>query len=150
MLITDHLSLITVLLYFSNVKLIHRGLRTTVNQDLQCIDCPFEAGFDDLHFVLRDRLQNVVRGVLPWGWSPDADFEPDKLSSSQRFDHRLDAVMAAMAASLFNAQASGLQIQIVVDENQIVGGELELAEEALQRRAGHVHEIERAGQFDQL
>jgi hypothetical protein len=37
-----------------------------------------------------------------------------------------------------------------MDENEIVGGELELAEKALQRRAGEVHEVERGGQLDQL
>jgi hypothetical protein len=58
--------------------------------------------------------------------------------------------VTSRASRLFDAKASWLQIQIVMDENEIVGGELELAEKALQRRAGEVHEVERGGQLDQL
>jgi hypothetical protein len=55
-----------------------------------------------------------------------------------------------MPSGLFDAKAAWLQIQIIVDENQIVDGELQLAQKTFQWRACHVHEVESAGKFDQL
>src|SRR6478736_6436177 len=55
-----------------------------------------------------------------------------------------------MPSCLLDAQAARLQVQIVMHENEIVRGESVLSEKTFERRARHVHEIERARQFDQL
>jgi hypothetical protein len=87
---------------------------------------------------------------LPRRRTTNADFHSDELNGPQRVDHRFDAVVAAVASSLLNAQAAGLEIKIVMHENEIVRGKLVLAEKTFERRTRHVHEVERAGQFDQL
>ena len=38
----------------------------------------------------------------------------------------------------------------IVDENQIVDGELQLAQKTFKWRARHIHEVESPGKFDQL
>src|SRR6185503_10465977 len=135
---------------FSDIELIHGRLRPTVNQHLEGIHGALETGFDDLHLLLRDSFQDVVRGVLTRRRTPDADFDSDELGGSQCVDHRLNAVVTAMPSCLLDAQAARLEIQIVMHENEIIRGELVLAEKTLERRARHIHEIERPGQFDQL
>ena len=143
-------SSLIIVLSFPNIELIHRSFCAPMNQYLQRIDRPFETRLKHLHLILRHLLQHVICGILTRCRTTDSDFQPDELSSSQRVNHGFHAVVASMASRLFDAKASWLQVQIVMDENEIVGGELELAEKALQRRAGEVHEVERGGQLDQL
>jgi hypothetical protein len=49
---------------------------------------------------------------------------------------------------LLNTETAGLQIKVVVEENQIVGGELALPEKTFEGRAGEIHEVEGTGQFN--
>ena len=141
-------SFISFVIAFTGIELIHRRLGPAVNQHLKGIDRSFETGLDDFHLVLRDRFQNVVRGILPRRRTTNADFHSDELNGPQRVDHRFDAVVAAVASGLLNAQAAWLEIKIVMHENEIVRGKLVLAEKTLERRTHYVHEVERAGQFD--
>jgi hypothetical protein len=55
-----------------------------------------------------------------------------------------------VSAGLFDPETAWFQIQIVVNENQIVDGELQLSQKAFERRAGDIHEVESAGEFNQL
>lgn len=121
-----------------------------MDQAFERVDRSLERRLDDIELILGDRFQHVVRRILAWCWSPDSDFESNKLRGPQCLDDRLDAVVASMPAGLFDPEAAWLQIQIVVDENQIVDGELQLAQKAFERRARDVHEVESAGEFNQL
>src|SRR4029078_6245615 len=98
---------------------------------------PLETWSDYLNLSLRHGFQDVVRGVLTRRRTPDADFDSDELSRSQCVDHRFDAVVTAIPSCLLDAQAARLQVQIVMHENEIVRGELVLAEKTFERRARH-------------
>jgi len=119
-----------------------------MDQTFQRIDGAVETWIQYLDFLFRERLQHVVRGILMRRRPADADFQPDKLCGAERFDHRLDAVVPSVPARLLDPQAPRLQIEIVVNENEIVGGERELAQEAFERRTGDVHPVEGAGEFE--
>jgi hypothetical protein len=134
---------------FPSVELIHGSFSAAMDEDLQCVHRSLKTRLDDVHFILRDRFQDVVCRVLHRRGAPDTNFNPDELRSAQRFNHRFDAVVTAMPSGLFDPKAARFQIQIIVDENEIVAGELQLPEKTFQRRARNVHEPEGAGEFNQ-
>jgi hypothetical protein len=92
---TSDSSFLIVIAAFTDIELVHGRLRPAVNQHLEGIDRSVETGLDHLHLLLRDRFQDVVRRILPRRRTPNADFDSDELSSSQRVDHRFDAVVTA-------------------------------------------------------
>jgi len=141
------LSLFRILSY---VKLVHGYFGSAVNQALERIDRSLKTRLDDVHFVLRDRFQHVIRGILPRRRAADAYLQSHKLRGPQCLNDRLDAVVASMPPGLFDLEAARFQIQIVMDENQIVDGELQLTQKTFKRRARHIHEVESPGEFDQL
>src|SRR5262245_35306760 len=110
--------------FFTHIKLVHGDFGPPMKQTFQRIDRSLETRIDDLHFVLVDRFQHIIGGVLTRRRTADADFESHKLRGPKGFNDGLDAVVASMPSSLLDAKAARFQIQIVVDKNQIVGGEL--------------------------
>ncbi len=94
-----------------------------MDQAFQHVDRSLDRGLNDLHLVLGDCFQHIVCRILSRCRTPDSYFEPHKLRSPHCLDDRLDAVMAAVSAGLFDPEPAWFQIQIVVDENQIVDGE---------------------------
>lgn len=119
-----------------------------MDEDLECVHRSLKTRLDNVHLILRDRFQYIVRRVLHRRGAPDTNFKPDEMRSTQRFNHRFDAVVTAMPSGLFDSEAARFQVQIVVDENEIVAGELQLPEKTFQRRARNIHEIEGTGKFN--
>src|SRR5262249_17318476 len=64
---------------FPNIELIHGDFGPAMNQTFHRVDRPLETRLEDLHFVLADRFQHIIRRVLPRRRTPDADFQSHKL-----------------------------------------------------------------------
>jgi hypothetical protein len=55
-----------------------------------------------------------------------------------------------MSTNLFDPEAPQIKIKIVMDKNQVVGGQRTLTQEAFERRTGEVHPVEGAGEFEEF
>jgi hypothetical protein len=55
-----------------------------------------------------------------------------------------------MPSTHFNAQSPRFQIQIIVNDNEFVGCEFQVLEEAFKGRAADIHRVQQTCQFDYL
>jgi len=55
-----------------------------------------------------------------------------------------------MPTGLFNPETPQIKIKIVVDENQVVGGQRKFTQEAFERRTSDVHPVEDTGEFEEF
>ncbi len=136
--------------FLTHIKLIHRHGYPPVNQTFQRIDGAIETGIQYFDLFSRERLQHIVRRILTWCWSADSDLDPHKLGRPDRVNDRLDPVMSPMSAGLFDPKTPQIKIKIVVNENQIVGGQRKLTQEAFEWRTRDVHPVEGAGEFEEF
>lgn len=113
-----------------------------MDQTFQRIHGSVKAGRKHRHLVLRHRLQDIVCGVLTGSGSTDSNFHTDELRSPQCFDDRFDSVMPARPAALLDTQPPGLQIEIVMNENQIVRLDFKLAHQAFERGTCEIHPVQ--------
>ena len=121
-----------------------------MNQTFQRIDGPVETGIQHLDLFSRERLQHIVRRILTRCRSADSDLDPHKLGRPDCVNDRLDSVMSPMPTGLFDPETPQIKIEIVVDEDQVVGGQRKLTQEAFERRTGDVHPVEGAGEFEEF
>ncbi len=135
---------------FAYVKLIHRHGRPPMDQTFQRIDGTIETGIQHLELFSRERLQHIVRRILTRSRAADSDLDPDKLGRPDRVNDRLDSVVPSMPTGLLDAEPSQIKIEIVVDEDQVVGGQRKLTEEAFERRTSDVHPVEGTGEFEEF
>lgn len=134
----------------AHVEAVHCHFGPPVNQAFQRVDGSLQARLEHVHLFPCHRFQHIVRRILSGSRSADPDFDPDELLSTQGFDDRLDAVVSAVAASPFDPETSCFQIQVIMDEKEVVCGKPVLAEETLERRTRHIHEVEGAGKLDEF
>lgn len=145
----SHSSLITFL-SFTHIKLIHRHGCPPVDQTFQRIDSAIETGIQHLVLFSRECLQHIVRRILTRCRSADSDLDPHKLGRPDRVNDRFDPVVASMPTGLFDPKAPQIKIKVVMDENQVVGGQRILTQEAVERRTSDVHPIEGAGELEEF
>jgi hypothetical protein len=55
-----------------------------------------------------------------------------------------------MSTGLFNPEAPQIKIKIVMDKNQVVGGQRTLTQEAFERRTSEVHPVQSTGKFEEF
>jgi len=121
-----------------------------MDQTLQRVNCPIQTRFQHLDLVTRHRLQHIVGGILSRRRTADSDFDSDELRRPQRLDDRLDPIVSSMPSGQLDPQPARLQIKIVMDDDEILGRELEFSEKAFEGRAAEIHPIQRPGKFNQL
>ena len=145
-----HFSFLIRAVLLTHVKLIHRHGYPPVDQTFQRIDGAIETGSQHLDLFSRERLQHIVRRILTWGRSANPYLDPYKLWRADRLNDRLDPVVPPMSTSVFDPEAPQIQIKIVMDENQVVGGQRTLTQKAFERRTSDVHPVEGAGEFEEF
>src|ERR1700704_5978778 len=139
--------LIVVVFSFTHIKLIHRYSCPPVDQTFHRIDGAIETGIQHLDLFSRERLQHIVRRILTWCRSADSDLDPHNLGRPDCVNDRLDAVMSPMPTGLFDPETPQIKVEIVVDQDQVVGGQRKLTQEAFEWRTSDVHPVEGAGEF---
>src|SRR5262245_47143560 len=99
---------------------------------------------DDLYLVRVEGRQHVVDDLLPVlagsTGPPDADLDAADLVRPERLNEGTHAVVTARAAVHPNADLAERQVEIVEDDDEVRGAEVELPADARQRRPGQVHE----------
>lgn len=95
---------------------------------LQSIYRPLKTRVEYAHLVRGKRLQYIVSGALTWRRTADPNFDPYKPRRSKGLNHRSHAIVAPVPSISFDAETSYLQIQIVMDENEIIWCQIQLAE----------------------
>src|SRR5438128_200189 len=98
-----------------------------MHQTFQCIDGAVQTGIQGVDLFFREHLQHIVCRILTRSRSSYSDLHPQKLWCSDRVNHRLDPIMPAMATGLLDPKTPKIEIEIVMDENQIVGSQRILA-----------------------
>src|SRR3954451_174199 len=93
-------------------------------------------------------LEHEVRRVLPARWTADADPDPQVVLGAGRARDRPQAVVATLAAAALEPDAGEREIELVVDDDEVGGGEMGVVEQAADRAAGLVHVGRRTGQHD--
>ena len=145
-----HFSFLIRAVLLPHIKLIHRHGCPLVDQTFQRIDGAIETGIQHLELFSRECLQHIVRRILARCRSADSDLDPRKLGGPDRVNDRLDPVMSPMSTGLFDPETPQIKIKIVMDENQVVGGQRTLTQEAFERRTSDVHPVEGAGEFEEF
>ena len=73
-------------------------------------------------FIRREGAEHVGDNLVLAGWPSDADTNTEELSRSEVFDYRLHTMVASVAPFHFEFDAAQTKIEIVVDNDQIIGG----------------------------
>ena len=146
----QHFSFLIRAVLLPHIKLIHCHGYPSVDQTFQRIDGAIETGVQYLDLFSRERLQHIVRRILTRCRSADSDLDPHKLGRPDRVNDRLDAVVSPMPTGLFDPKTPQIKIEIVMDEDQVVGGQRKLAQEAFERRTSDVHPVEGTGEFEEF
>jgi len=145
-----HFSFLIRAVLLPHIKLIHRHGCPPVDQTFQPIDGEVETGIQYLELCSRKRLQHIVRRILTRCRSANSDLDPYKVRRPDRVNDRLDPVMSPMPTGLFDPETAQIKVKIVMDEDQVVGGQRKLTQEAFERRTGDVHPVEGAGEFEEF
>ena len=135
---------------FPHIKLIHGHGCPPVDQTFQCLDGTIETGIQHLDLFSRECLQHIVRRILTRRRSADSNLDPHKLSRPNRVNDRLDPVVAPMTTGLFDPETPQIKVKIVMDKNQVVGGQRILTQKAFERKTSDVHPVEGTGEFEEL
>lgn len=118
-----------------------------MNQTFQRVDGLLQARLKNSQLLFGHRLQNILGRILAWGWTTNPYFQSHEVWSSERLDDGFDPVMSPGTTGKLDPESPGLQVEIVVHNDEFAGGETEFPQESLQRRAGNIHPIEQAGQL---
>jgi hypothetical protein len=104
---------------------------------------------EQLHFVLLalpEPLQHVICRLLPPRWAPHAKTDPIEVGRMQRLAERVHAAMTCGAPAPLQYQIAETEVDLVMTDDDAVTAEPMPPGEGGHRRAGDVHERERANQ----
>src|SRR5918994_3841619 len=98
------------------IEAVHRGFGSMLDHELDRV-----GGFGDR--VLYDRVhprEHVVCDRHSCGRAPDTDAHPDEVVAQSPYD-RTQAVVSASAASDLDAHRPRFQVEVVVDDDEVLG-----------------------------
>src|SRR6476661_5203686 len=88
---------------------------------------------------LGEVLQDEVGGVLASRRPADPEADAEVVLGADRLRDRAQAVVAALTAALLEADDTGVDVELVVDDDEALGGDVVVLQEAGDRTAGDVH-----------
>ena len=99
--------------------------------------------FDQLRHIFgllsREMRQHILFRGEPGPGPPDAQLDPEKLLGVQGGDDVQNSPMTPRTAPLHDLEAPERHIQVVMDNHQIFGAELEVSHETGYRLAAQIH-----------
>jgi len=113
-----------------SVMLVHGGGDAICNQAMNSVsDLRIDLSNDGL-FSGGEIAENIVDGIYPFGesfcstfsWS-NAYANPGEVLAFQMSDNRVDSFVTPRASTLSDAYLAQGEIEVVVDDNQVFGGE---------------------------
>src|SRR5882724_6385862 len=109
---------------------------------------------DRLLLLGKERREHVIGDAIPVLSGParpaDADLDAAEVVGAKGRDQGADPVVATRAARETHAHLAQREIEIVEDDDQVGGAQVELAGEPRHRGAGDVHEAARLDEVERL
>lgn len=117
-------------------------------QVLDCVHGVVHCFFEEWKLVRREGIQDIGDDCILAGWPSDTQADSGEITGAEMFDDRPYAIMASVATLGFHFDAAQQKVEIVVDDNDILGGYGEFSTEAGYRFAACIHICERLGKCD--
>lgn len=93
----------------------------------------------------RDGLQHIVGWILARRRTADPYFDPNKPRRAESLDHRSHPLMPTVASIGFDTESPWFQIKIIMNEDEIIRRQIQLAHKGFEGGTRDVHPIEQAG-----
>ena len=110
------------------------------------VGCLLDQQIDFGPLLCRETAQHKIRRVHSARWTSNSTFETPELSRSERLDDRASPVVASRPAVILKTQPRKGQIDVVVDNQEVVPLDVEVAHEGRDRLTRVVHEGRRHGE----
>src|SRR5574341_402457 len=132
----------------ARIEPVHRGAETLGNRHLHGVGGALDARLRHRRFVAREPRQHEVRGVGPFRRAADPDTQPRELGRPQRLDDGSQPIVSPGAAFGPEPEAAERQIDVIHDDEDVLGPQAMPAAEIPHGFSAHVHVRERPGQQD--